>query len=104
MHLKDATMRVHPRIPIIDKGGHRETLSVAEANDPRVVQTRFGLGSRPAFVLLGKKEKRVDFGDLKANLGTHITCNNSVASTLPGQCVKTTSITLETLEGLQELN
>ena len=51
----------------IENGDQRKTLSVAEANDADVVRTRFCLDSKPAYVLWGKKDKRVDFGNLKAN-------------------------------------
>ena len=51
----------------IESGDQKETLSVVEANNAEIVQTRFNLDSKPDFVLLGKKGKKVDFGCLQAN-------------------------------------
>ena len=51
----------------LENGDQRKTLSVAEANDAEVVKTRFSLYFKPTYVLRGKKNKRVNFGNLKAN-------------------------------------
>ena len=52
----------------IQQGKDEESFSLADANDPKKVQERFGLSHEPACVFTkAKKPKRVSFGNLKGS-------------------------------------
>lgn len=49
----------------IQHGELKESFPLSEANNPQKVKSKFKLNYTPAFVLAGKKEKQVNFGNLK---------------------------------------